>query len=74
MCIMYMQTNPRPEFILSEITRLENKLDKIDAGFGIWFKPCGLNDIKKAKITYNNELGAKKVKDQLKTLRYIYYE
>jgi hypothetical protein len=55
---LYVETNPRPEFIAAEIERLQTKIDNIDKKGG---------DKKENRRIF----GYDKIRSQLKTLKFI---
>lgn len=72
MCKYYLETNPKPTFIKSEIERLENRVEKIEAGFQRYLKDSKVKDPVLAKKVYYAETDYKKIRKQLNTLTYIY--
>lgn len=70
--VSYLKSGVTEDFIRSEIDRLSNRLTLIKQGYEYWLPPVKYAS-EEAKIkAYNKEMGAPKVKTQLKALRYIF--
>lgn len=72
--IIYLETNPRQEFVESQLVSSEKRLQHIVDGFSLWKKATpqmsGMDE-KKAKQIYNAQMGVKAVKTQILNLKYI---
>ena len=81
-CILYLETNPKEETVVSCLSEAERRLEVIETGFTPWL----INDqaIPEDKIfmidpermvslkgTYNNLCQKSKVKSQIKTLKFL---
>ncbi len=69
-CKNYIESKPTEEFVKKEVTRLENKINLLTAGF---IKPENIDNktLAKIKSEYDSEMGIKKLRNQLRTLRYL---
>lgn len=74
-CIQYLETSPRQEFVESELIRVEKEIARIatDEYYKQWIngnkdRHASLKDPRKA---YENEMELPKLKQQLKTLKFI---
>lgn len=74
MCKYYLETNPREEFVKSEIDRINNRIKKIDTGFEYYLAHEKIKDPVLAKNVYYAETDYKKITKQLRTLVYIYQD
>lgn len=72
-CFRYLQSNPTEEFIKTEIARLQNRIEKIDADIDKLIRPDAKPEAKKAvKKMYYKEYNVSKIEEQLSTLNYLY--
>ena len=71
MCLRYIETKPRQEFIQSEIDRINNKLKLIEANFEHWTPSTKQANSTSLKRAYESEMEVPKYKAQLKTLNFI---
>lgn len=70
-CILYLESNPTPAFIRSEIKRLEETINLINLRFEAWKR---LPDNYNSPITkYRNDAGVPLMRSQLRTLKFILY-
>lgn len=70
--IYYLQAGAQEKFLQKDLEVLENRLDIIDKGFGKWLKWNKENDqLKNPQAKYNSEMGTRKVKRQIKALKYL---
>ena len=68
---MYLETNPRPEFVQKELETVLLRIGRMDAGYIDWSAGRQLTAYKDPKKAYTNEMGLPQLKEQMKTLKYI---
>lgn len=66
---LYLESNPSEDFINSMLVDLEKKLKNINDNYPKWIPPD--RSVKNIRAAYDTEMGTKKVKAQIKTLKYI---
>ena len=66
----YIGTNPRQEYIETEIVRIKNKIEVLESQYGYWLEVNRAKH-KNPPTAYNTESGISILKKQLKTLKYI---
>jgi hypothetical protein len=71
-CRLYMESSPRKEFIESEIKEVERKLKILPSHYSSWQIGKVLSSYKNPYNSFLNEMGFSHLKDQLKTLKFIY--
>lgn len=72
--LMYLETNPSTDFVLSESERLKGVIDRINnnSNFANWKQATpGAYKLKNPISAYRTEMNLKMLKDQLKTLEFI---
>ena len=67
----YLETNPRPEFVQSELETITIRIGRIDEGYLVWAAGRAITAYKDPKKAYTNEMGLPQLKEQMKTLKYI---
>ena len=67
----YLESNPRPEFVQSELETIIMRIGRIDEGYLIWAAGRAITSYKDPKKAYTNEMGLPTLKEQMKTLKYI---
>ena len=67
-CLNYLESQPKNEFLEKEKKRLENRLNLIDKGFEHWAITASVKDPKKE---YAKLMDVKTVKEHLKTIRFL---
>jgi len=74
--IMYLETNPNPSFIKSEIHSIENLIYNKLNQFNYWSKNiCDKSvEVNKRKSMFNSQMGLIGLRRQLKQLKFIYNE
>jgi len=68
---LYLESNPRPEFIRNERDTVLRHIASIDSGYVLWAAGRVLTAYKDPKKAYTNDMGLPALKEQLKTLKYI---
>ena len=68
-CVMYLETNPRDEFIKENYDNLKKRIEIIDSRFNEWFKAIGFKP-KNPKTTWNKLNNMSLLKFQLYVLKY----
>ncbi len=71
--IMYLETNPRAEFLEFEKRRITSIISAKESQYEYWSKNiCDKSlEVTKRKSTFDRELGIKNLKNQLKTINFI---
>jgi hypothetical protein len=71
--IMYLETNPKLEFLQSERNRLSKLISSKEEQYDYWSRNiCDKSlEVKKRKSTFDRELGITNLKRQLKTIKFI---
>lgn len=69
-CYMYLTTNPTELFLEQEKDRLANRLRLIESGY-VYDERQTLDAQKKDKKDYEKTMGVAKIKEQLKTIKFI---
>jgi hypothetical protein len=71
--IMYLETNPKLEFLQSERDRLSKLISSKEEQYDYWSRNiCDKSlEVKKRKSTFDRELGITNLKRQLKTIKFI---
>lgn len=71
--LMYLQTNPKEEFIISEREKVQKVLASKNFQFTFWVRNCCPDDlpVNKRRSVYNKEQGITILQHQLKTLNLI---
>lgn len=71
--LMYLETNPKLEFLNKEKERLSTLIIAKESQFERWSKNiCDKSlEVSKRKSTFDRELGIKNLKNQLKTINFI---
>ena len=67
----YLESNPRPEFVQSELETITMRIGRIDEGYLVWAAGRAITSYKDPKKAYTNEMGLPQLKEQMKTLKYI---
>jgi hypothetical protein len=70
-CKLYLETNPKPEFIEEMKSSVEFRIDLIRERYGAWCACRNLSQFKNPLHHYYNEMGMAQLKLQLKTLEYL---
>lgn len=71
-CVLYLETNPSPSFLKDEIEKLETKISLRMINFSIAdadIKPKTV--LSKIKKEYEKQFDIPKLRDQIKTIRYL---
>jgi hypothetical protein len=72
---LFLKQNPKPEDLKAHLTTLEKQREFInnESNFKtwIWNNPGSSNDLKKAKTSYQKEMGLAHINSQIKTLKYL---
>ena len=68
---LYLESNPRPEFVQNEKDTVLRHIASIDSGYVLWAAGRFLTAYKDPKKAYTNDMGLPALKEQLKTLKYI---
>ena len=70
---MYLETNPKEEFLKSEKNRISKIISAKEIQYDYWSSNVcpDVIDVKKRRSIYNEELGLTSLKHQLKTISYI---
>ena len=68
---LYLESNPRPEFVQNEKDTVLRHIASIDSGYVIWEAGRHLTAYKDPKKAYTNDMGLPALIEQLKTLKYI---
>lgn len=71
LCISYMESEPTPEFLKKEVSRLKKRSELIEDSFPQYTPPKQFDNQKKLKSFYYKEMGIPKINQQLKTLRFL---
>lgn len=69
---LYLETNPKEEFIKADLKRLRARKKNIDEGFAAWLEnyiPSKVGANKKS--IYRKEMGLKDIEAQIKNLSYL---
>jgi predicted transcriptional regulator len=69
----YAETNPSPEFLNSEVERIEKIIDSKNAQFNDWVEnllPGSVRE-KEYRTVFNREVGINKLKEQLRTINFL---
>lgn len=69
-CLVYVETDPRPEFIMKQIKDLDIQMQRIDLKSPVIDMPKSKDVTALLKMHYAAE-GMDKLKDQMKVLKYI---
>jgi len=70
--ILYLETNPKEEFLQSEKLKLEKQIDNIDANFNAWIlSDSSRKHLEKPLKTFHKEMKIEDVKKRLKTINYL---
>ena len=70
-CKLYLETNPRPEFIKESLDFTKSKIEILEARFFEWQTSKNMSQYKNPRQTYFTEAGMPHLKAQLKTLNYL---
>ena len=71
-CKIYLEAEPRPEFIASEIAATKRKLDLIPTHYEAWQVGKVLSKYNDPYNSFLTEMNYSNLKTQLKTLRFLY--
>lgn len=73
MCRLYLETNPSPEFLKSEVKRMEDIVSSKESQFKEWTVPHELKSqsINKQKAAFFREVGVSDIKKRIKTVKYL---
>ena len=69
-CRLYLESNPRPEFIKETIGTIKGRLMSIEEKYHLWYQYKG-SRVRNPKAAYNTEMKVKTLEAQLKTLEYL---
>jgi len=69
-CKRYIETNPKKEFVESEISRLENDIVILDSRYNTW-RATNAVKVKNPVKFYQKLFGYAKIREQIKTLKFI---
>jgi|WetSurMetagenome_2_1015567.scaffolds.fasta_scaffold28773_3 hypothetical protein len=73
-CLQILETNPRPEYLYSEITRIQKRLLKIDSDYK-HFNPVNRNLSEAQKRSkYNKMYNVTNLKLQLRVMIFLYVD
>ena len=70
-CKLYLETNPRPEFIKESLDFTKRKIEILEERFFEWQECRNINQYKNPRQTYFTEVGMPHLKAQLKILEYL---
>jgi len=71
-CINYLQTNPSPEYLTTEIDKIETKISQRMLGFNEdAYTKVDKKTLRKIKADYEKDYDVSKLRDQVRTLRYL---
>lgn len=71
MCKMYLETNPREEFVIAQRDDVKKKIDLIPDRYKQWTEGKSLSKYKDPFKSYCTEMGMSDLKSKLKTLNYL---
>ncbi len=71
LCVNYLKTDPKEDFILKEINRIETRLQLINDQYKEWLPIEQYEDSKQRFAAYLSLNKTKDLKEQLKTLHYL---
>lgn len=71
-CVLYLETNPSPSFLKSEIEKVENKISLRMVNFSL-DGSLGMTKsfVLKMKKSYEAQFDIPKLREQVKTMRYL---
>jgi len=69
-CELYLKTNPREEYLKSEIVTLKDRVNSINSHFGEWVEFNG-GKFKNLQSAYKTQTGIPKILLQIKTLKFL---
>ena len=74
--LLYLETNPREEFLTKQLDSLNKQLEAIPEKFQTWIKEVGVTQYKdktetQLKAIFQKEMDLKKVKEQASFLNFI---
>lgn len=73
--ILYLETNPREEFMRSEVRRIEAIINSKKAGYGDYIINNSLTlDAKKQKSQFQSEMGFTEMRRKIKLIKYLLEE
>jgi len=71
-CKIYLETEPRPEFIVSEIATVTRNLELIPTHYEAWQVGKVLSKYNDPYNSFLAEMNFSNLKTQLKTLKFLY--
>lgn len=70
-CLHYLETNPKEDFIRTQIEFVEKKLRVVDEGYSTWARENDTSKFKNPLSAYHSFMGKSVLDFQLKSLKYI---
>lgn len=70
--IGYMETQPRPEYIIKTVADLEKRIQILEERFPLWYKDLPVHPpVNKARAEYESNMSLPSLRRQLRAMKYI---
>jgi len=69
-CLLYLKTNPRENYLKTELQTIKNRMSSIESHFGEW-ADLNRGKFKNLRTAYKSAMGIPKLLMQIKTLKYL---